>query len=161
MSQSTSPNAKLAQLFGFAQFRPGQQAVVEQLLAGHSSLAIFPTGSGKSLCYQYVATQLPHLTIVVSPLLALIKDQLSFLHSKGIHAASIDSTLNPEQNREVMQAVRSGDCKILMVSVERFKNERFRQFIQSVALSMLVIDEAHCISEWGHNFRPDYLKLPR
>jgi len=161
MSQTSSPNTKLKQLFGFAQFRPGQQAVVEQLLAGHSSLAIFPTGSGKSLCYQYVATQLPHLTIVVSPLLALIKDQLSFLHSKGIHAASIDSTLNPEQNREVMQAVRSGDCKILMVSVERFKNERFRQFIQSVALSMLVIDEAHCISEWGHNFRPDYLKLPR
>lgn len=80
MSQSTSLNANLAQLFGFAQFRPGQQAVVEQLLAGHSSLAIFPTGSGKSLCYQYVATQLPHLTIVVSPLLALIKDQLSFLH---------------------------------------------------------------------------------
>jgi ATP-dependent DNA helicase RecQ len=160
MSQSTSPNPKLQQLFGFEHFRPGQQAVVEHLLAGHSALAIFPTGSGKSLCYQYVATQLPHLTIVVSPLLALMKDQLSFLHSKGIAAASIDSTLSPDQNREVMQTIRSGQCKILMVSVERFKNERFRHFIQSVPLSMLVIDEAHCISEWGHNFRPDYLKLP-
>jgi ATP-dependent DNA helicase RecQ len=160
MSESTSPNSTLQQLFGFEHFRPGQQAVVEHLLAGHSALAIFPTGSGKSLCYQYVATQLPHLTIVVSPLLALMKDQLSFLHSKGIAAASIDSTLNPDQNREVMQNIRSGRCKILMVSVERFKNERFRQFIQSVPLSMLVIDEAHCISEWGHNFRPDYLKLP-
>ena len=151
---------KLQQLFGFSAFRQGQQTVVEQLLQDQSTLAIFPTGAGKSLCYQFVATQLPHLTLVVSPLLALMKDQLAFLHSKGIAAASIDSTLNPEQNQQVMQDVRSGHCKILMVSVERFKNERFRQFIQSVSLSMLVVDEAHCISEWGHNFRPDYLKLP-
>ena len=151
---------KLQQLFGFSAFRQGQQTVVEQLLQEQSTLAIFPTGAGKSLCYQFVATQLPHLTLVVSPLLALMKDQLAFLHSKGIAAASIDSTLNPEQNQQVMQDVRSGHCKILMVSVERFKNERFRQFIQSVSLSMLVVDEAHCISEWGHNFRPDYLKLP-
>ena len=89
-----------------------------------------------------------------------MKDQLAFLHSKGIAAASIDSTLTAEQNKQVMNDVRSGECKILMVSVERFKSERFRQFIESVAVSMLVIDEAHCISEWGHNFRPDYLKLP-
>jgi ATP-dependent DNA helicase RecQ len=107
-----------------------------------------------------VATQLPNLTVVVSPLLALMKDQLAFLHSKGIAAASIDSTLTPQQNKQVMNDVRSGKCKILMVSVERFKNERFRQFIESVSVSMLVVDEAHCISEWGHNFRPDYLKLP-
>ncbi|GMM71182.1 RecQ family ATP-dependent DNA helicase [Alteromonas gracilis] len=150
----------LQKLFGFSAFREGQKEAVDLLLSGHSTLAIFPTGSGKSLCYQYVATQLPHLTLVVSPLLALMKDQLEFLHSKGIAAASIDSTLTPEQNKQVMNDVRSGQCKVLMVSVERFKNERFRQFIESVRVSMLVIDEAHCISEWGHNFRPDYLKLP-
>jgi len=146
--------------FGFDSFLKGQEDVIQRIIDGQSAAAIFPTGAGKSLCYQLPAMMLPGITLVVSPLLSLMKDQLDFLTAKGIPAARLDSTLSRDDYNATLEGAKNNKLKILMISVERFKNERFRFHLDKMNVSLLAIDEAHCISEWGHNFRPEYLMLP-
>ncbi len=151
----------LLKTFGFRDFRPGQEAAVAKLVAGKSVLAIFPTGAGKSLCYQLPSLMLDGLTVVISPLIALMKDQMDFLANKGLPAARLDSSLDREQTVRIYDDLRAGRLKLLYISPERLSNERFLQTLGRQKISLLAIDEAHCISEWGHNFRPEYLKLAR
>ena len=145
--------------FGHAGFREGQRRVIETLLAGRHALAIFPTGAGKSLCYQLPAVLLDGPAIVVSPLIALMKDQVDALRKRGIAAARLDSTLAADETAEVLAAISSGALKLLYVAPERFSSEAFIARLRKNPPALLAIDEAHCISEWGHNFRPDYLRL--
>ncbi|MDZ4658895.1 MAG: ATP-dependent DNA helicase RecQ [Bythopirellula sp.] len=150
---------KLAQVFGFDDYRPGQQEVITHLLAGDSAVAIFPTGSGKSLCYQLPALLLDGLTVVISPLIALMKDQIDFLLERKIPAARLDSSMEREEALKVYDDLRRGRTRLLYVSPERLGNERFLQLLEHQKIALLAVDEAHCISEWGHNFRPDYLRI--
>jgi len=151
----------LRRVFGFDRFREGQERVVDALLAGRSALAIFPTGGGKSLCYQLPALLMDGLTLVISPLIALMKDQLDALARRGVPAGRLDSSLTADEARRVHADLRTGYLKLLYVAPERLANERFLQTLKSLPIALLAVDEAHCISEWGHNFRPDYLKLAR
>ena len=150
---------RLQHTFKLREFRPGQQAVIEALLAGRSALAVFPTGGGKSLCYQLPALMLDGLTLVVSPLIALMKDQVDQLNALDIPAARLDSSVDAEQLQAIYRGLDDGSIKLLYVAPERLANERFLNRLKRLSISMMAIDEAHCVSEWGHNFRPDYLKL--
>eukprot|EP00903_Cladosiphon_okamuranus_P013126 g12242.t1 len=150
-------------LFGHNDFRDGQEGVVAKLLAGESCAGVFPTGAGKSICYQLPGTLLARqglgLTLVVSPLIALMKDQTDALNAAGIPCAKLDSTLEAHEVFEIYEQIRDGTVALLYVSPERFNNERFVNTLKGVKVALFVVDEAHCISEWGHNFRPDYLRL--
>jgi len=149
----------LRERFGLESFRPGQKAVIDALMTHGAALAVFPTGAGKSMCYQLPSLLFDGVTVVISPLIALMKDQIDFLRANGVDAARLDSTLSIDESREVTQRLSDGTLRLLYVAPERFNNERFLAQLGRAKIALFAIDEAHCISEWGHNFRPDYLKL--
>jgi ATP-dependent DNA helicase RecQ len=149
----------LERSFGHSTFRAGQEQVMQTLLSGRSALALFPTGAGKSLCYQLPSLLLDGLTVVISPLIALMKDQVEVLQSRGIAAARLDSSLSSAEVTRVYDSIRSGSLKLLYIAPERLMNEQFIARLGRTKIAMMAVDEAHCISEWGHNFRPEYLRL--
>lgn len=153
--------AALKTYFGHREFRAGQEQAMRSLLEGRSALAIFPTGAGKSLCYQLPALLLPGLTLVISPLIALMKDQVDGLQKRGIAAARLDSTLSLEESGEIYRQLRNGELKLLFLAPERLLSAKFMEMLGSLPVELMAVDEAHCISEWGHNFRPEYLRLAR
>lgn len=152
--------AVLQRYFGHQSFRPGQEALIDGILAGRDALGIMPTGGGKSLCYQIPALLLPGITLVISPLISLMKDQVAALNGMGIPAAFLNSSLKEEAFRTVCHQIRKGMHKLVYVAPERLFQERFLALMQEKRVSLVAVDEAHCISQWGQDFRPSYLKIP-
>ncbi|MFH1611156.1 MAG: RecQ family ATP-dependent DNA helicase, partial [Patescibacteria group bacterium] len=145
--------------FGYDSFRPLQKEIIDTIISGQDSLVLMPTGGGKSLCFQLPALTLPGITLVISPLIALMKDQVDTLCANGISAAFLNSSLTIKEQASIMQRASSGELKILYLAPERLETYGFSDFLETINVKLLAIDEAHCISEWGHDFRPDYRNL--
>ncbi|MBL8834474.1 MAG: RecQ family ATP-dependent DNA helicase, partial [Rhodospirillales bacterium] len=156
-----SARARLKATFGFDAFRPGQDEVIGAVLAGQNVLAVMPTGSGKSLCFQLPALLRGGLTVVVSPLIALMRDQVGQLREYGIEAASLNSSNDAAANASVRRAIREEKLRLLYVAPERLVREDTLELLGEAHVTLLAIDEAHCVSQWGHDFRPEYLALGR